>query len=59
MTYDLQCKQDSITTRHSNVIMLSQETDEAHHLYWYEHVICIFHVNVCYYGDGNNGEDLK
>ena len=58
-TYDLQRKQDSITTRHPDVIVLSQETDEAHHPYWYACIICIFHVNVCYYGDSNNGEDLK
>ena len=59
MTYDLRHEQDSITTRHPDVIVLSQETDEARHPYWYAHVIRIFHVNVRYYGDSNNGEDLK
>ena len=33
-TYDLQHKQNSITTRHPNVIVLSQETDEARHPYF-------------------------
>ncbi|KAG6369353.1 hypothetical protein JVT61DRAFT_14998 [Boletus reticuloceps] len=59
ITYDLQREQDSVTTTHPDVMVLSQETDEARHPYWYACIIHIFHVNVCYYGEGNNGEDVK
>jgi len=58
-TYDRRREQDSITATHPDVMVLSQETDEVRHPYWYARVIHIFHVNIRYYGEGNNGEALK
>ena len=38
-------------------MVLSQETDEQWHPYWYACVLHIFQVNVCNYGDRTGGED--
>jgi hypothetical protein len=59
-TYDLRQEQDSVTLRtHPDVMVLSQETDEQRHPYWYAHVLRIFQVNIRDYGDRTGGEDIR
>ena len=58
-TYDLWREQDSVTLRtHPDVMVLSQETDEQRHPYWYARVLHIFQVNVRNYGDRTGGENI-
>lgn len=56
-TYDLRREQDSINPRtRPDIMMLSHETDELRHPYWYARVIRIFHVNVRHFGaDSTSG----
>jgi hypothetical protein len=46
-TYDLWQEQDSLNPcTHANIMVLSRETDDAQHPYWYARIIQIFHVDV-------------
>jgi hypothetical protein len=57
-TYDLRRDQDTINPRtHSDIIVLSYETDTNRHPYWYARVIKIFHVYVCYYSEHSQSHD--
>ncbi|KIO11154.1 hypothetical protein M404DRAFT_127497, partial [Pisolithus tinctorius Marx 270] len=50
-TYDLCHTQDSINLcMHPHIMVLSHESDENPHPYWYAHVISIFHIEVQYDG---------
>jgi len=59
-TYDLRREQDSINPRtQSDIMVLSHETDEICHPYWYARVVRIFHVNVRYFGLGSTSHEAK
>ncbi|KAI6118067.1 hypothetical protein F5141DRAFT_1000156 [Pisolithus sp. B1] len=58
--YDLHWEQDMINPHtHADIMLLSHETDNLHHPYWYAHVIRIFHVNVQYYGDNHSSDGMQ
>jgi hypothetical protein len=51
-TYDLRREQDLLNPHtHADIMVLSHETDEARHPYWYAWIIRIFHVDVWNYDD--------
>ncbi|KAI6011633.1 hypothetical protein EDC04DRAFT_2580349, partial [Pisolithus marmoratus] len=59
-TYDLWCEQDSINPRtQPDIMMVSHETDELRHPYWYARVICIFHVNICHFSSDLTSHGIK
>ena len=59
-TYDLRHEQDSINPHmQPDIMMISHETDELCHPYWYAQVIRIFHVNVRYFGPGSTSHEAK
>jgi len=46
-TYDLRREQDSLNPRtRSDIMVLSHETGDARHPYWYARIIRIFHVDI-------------
>jgi hypothetical protein len=54
MTYDLRREQDCINPRtRADLMVLSHENDNERHPYWYARLICIFHIDVWYYGGEN------
>ncbi|KIO03576.1 hypothetical protein M404DRAFT_26885 [Pisolithus tinctorius Marx 270] len=59
-TYDLRREQDTINpcTR-ADIMLLSHETDDCRHPYWYTRVIKIFHVNVRYYDNNASSDGIK
>lgn len=59
-TYDLRHEQDSINPHmRPDIMMISHETNELRHPYWYAQVIRIFHVNVRYFGPGSTSHEAK
>lgn len=59
-TYDLRREQDSINPRtRPDIMMLSHETNEFRHPYWYARIVRIFHVKVRYYGPGSTSHEAK
>jgi hypothetical protein len=53
-TYDLRREQDCINPQtRADLMVLSHENDEEKHPYWYAQLICIFHIDVWYYGGDN------
>ncbi|KIO09076.1 hypothetical protein M404DRAFT_132837 [Pisolithus tinctorius Marx 270] len=60
MTYDLCREQDTINPcTHADIMLLSCETDDCHHPYWYAHIIKIFHINVQYYDNNASSDGIK
>ncbi|KAF7976211.1 hypothetical protein HWV62_7218 [Athelia sp. TMB] len=50
-TYDLQRDQDSMNPRtHCDVMVMSPETDDGAHPYWYARVLGVFHVKILHTG---------
>ncbi|KIK32717.1 hypothetical protein CY34DRAFT_100899, partial [Suillus luteus UH-Slu-Lm8-n1] len=53
-TYDLRREQDSLNPRtRADIMVLSHETDEERHPYWYARIIRIFHVEVWNFADAS------
>jgi len=59
-TYDLRREQDSLNSRtHADIMVLSHETDETRHPYWYARIIRIFHVDVWDYNDASMAKPCR
>ncbi|KAI6104250.1 hypothetical protein F5141DRAFT_1065063 [Pisolithus sp. B1] len=59
-TYDLRRDQDSLNPHtHADIMVLSHETEDNPHPYWYARIIAIFHLDVWFNGPELDNHSVK